>query len=87
MTTIARPARPSTTAGLSSARQARISEGVVASYIHDISARTGPGASRRALTARGGQVHHPASRPAYARAVLRGREARPRHLVRAPLGV
>lgn len=83
MTTVARSARPSTTAGLSSARQARISEGVVASYIHDISARTGPGASRRSLAAEGGQVHRLASRPAHARAVLRG----PRHRVRARLGV
>jgi hypothetical protein len=87
MTTVTRPARPSTTAGSSAARQARISEGVVASYIHEISTRTGPGASGRSPAARGGQADRLASRPARARAVLRGHEARPRRLVQARLGV
>jgi hypothetical protein len=82
------PAPPSTTASLSSARQTRIrliSEGVVASYIHEISARTRPGAPSAFARRYGGQVHHLASRPAHARAALRAHEA-PRHLVRAGLG-
>jgi hypothetical protein len=96
MTPISRPAHHSTTAGghrsrpaaLSSARQARIqviSEGVVASYIHDISARTAPSASSAISRRHGSQVHRRATRPAHARAALRWREARPGDLVRAPL--
>jgi hypothetical protein len=87
MTPVTRPAPPSTTAGPSSARQTRtrlISEAVVASYIHEISARTGPGAISAIARRRGGQVHHLASRPARARAALRRHDA-PRLLVRARL--
>jgi hypothetical protein len=87
MTPVTHPAPPSTTAGLSSARQTRlrlISEGVVASYIHETSARTGPGATSAIARRHGGQVHHLASRPARARAALRRHDA-PRLLVRARL--
>jgi hypothetical protein len=68
-----------------SARQARIqliSEGVVASYIHDISARTAVGAPSALARRHGSQVH---GRATHARAVRRGREARPGDLVRAGL--
>jgi hypothetical protein len=96
MTTFSRPVAYSTTvdghrsrpATLNSARQARIqliSEAVVASYIHDISARTAPAASSAITRRNGSRVHGRAARLARARAALRGHEARRGDLVRAPL--
>jgi predicted Zn-dependent protease len=56
-------------------RSQLITEGVVASYIHDISARTATSATARR---NGNHVHGRASRLAHTRAALRGRDARPR---------
>jgi hypothetical protein len=73
----------------SSARQARIeliSEGVVASYIHDISARTGPRASAAITRRHGNGEHRRAARLGHARAALRAHEARPREHVGARPG-
>jgi hypothetical protein len=62
-------------------RQERIqlvSDGVVASYIHDISARTAPSARARRQA---GQPHRRAVRPAYVRPTLRVHHVRSHDLV------
>jgi len=62
-------------------RQARIqliSEGVIASYIHDISTRTAPGANSAIAHRHGSQVHRRAARLPHARTALRGHDARSR---------
>jgi hypothetical protein len=64
-------------------RQERIqlvADGVVASYIHDISARTAPSATPRRQA---GQGHRRAVRPAYVRPTLRVSHARSHELVGA----